>query len=164
MGIAHLVVYMTVGAYEIGQKWYNKTLTTGTADASADALTGYLAQLQHDSVLWTRWEMFSTAGVKVAEGTTNSPGTVASGTRLQLNFCAFVRLNSGGPKRPSSKYIHGISEASVETDAAGATWLLALGSLEDHVTTEGYCDSDGVDISSLTFRKWSWRRKLGTLV
>lgn len=127
-----------------------------------------LVQLERSliSTLWTytRWEAFDELNHKVAEGAfTPTPGLVP-GEPLKANFCALVRLLSTGPGRPSTKYIHGISETSVQEEAAKSEWLAELADMAQGVEDLNFTDSDGERISGLLFRKWSWRRKVGTVV
>lgn len=151
------VIYTTNGFYEPGNKYYFQTGATMGAtqyQTIADAQRGLI------STTWsfTRWEEFDTSGHKVDEGTFDPTVGLRIGQVLPPKYCAFVRLTSAGPGRPSSKYFHGIAETDVEVDVPLAAWLTELANLYAVLQALDVCDSDGASLSGMLFRQWSRRR------
>lgn len=162
MSTSHsIVLYYTDGFYEPGNRWYLSPLTginQALANDLADAGTGGICAAWS----YSRWTHLDSDGHKVDEGTLTGAGTFG-GSKLPSKYCAFVRLNSDGPGKPSSKYLHGLSETMMTDGAPAADYLTWLAFFVGVLKGNGLMDSDLFDIESATFRSFSRRRHVRRL-
>lgn len=151
-----LVLYTSDGFYEPGNKYYFVDATSIGSALAAD-LAGLGAGILGDTWSYTRWVWLDVAGHKVDEGQLTEDGTY-TGALLPPKYCAFVRMLSNGPGRPSSKYFHGLTESMFNLGFPEAAWLTALGLFQAALISNGCVDSDGNDLTGLLFRQFSRRR------
>lgn len=159
----YLNIYYSDGSYEPSNKWFLLNAVTNVVDANnlAVGIANAARTLQHTSVTYTRWEYFTTANTKHFEGSLPNTlvGTVA-GETLPFKYCVLIRLASTGAKRPSVKYFHGISEASITNGTPNGGFITDIGSAGLAWAGQDVADSDGADISGAIFRSFTRRKKV----
>lgn len=163
----YLNIYYSDGSYEPSNKWFllNAVTSPVAADALAVGIANASRSLQHTSVTYTRWEYYSAANIKTFEG--SLPGTLVGtvgGEVLPFKYCVLIRLASTGAARPSVKYFHGISEASVTNGVPTGGFITDIGSAGLAWQGSDVVDSDGAEISGALFRSFTRRKKVRRIV
>lgn len=162
--MAHLLIYHE-SALATGLEWATKYHTADTADPGARAAicAGAEAELVSDFVTFTRWESYSIAGIKVAEGVF-SPLIIGdrAGDMQPIKYAMLIRLVSTiNFKRPSSRYIHGWTEDLQTQGSLNATGAAAVAGYNTALAgTSWYVDSDGSTIAGHTFRGFTKRKRM----
>jgi hypothetical protein len=157
-----IILYHTYGGLEWGTKYYCGALLTGPeASIWATELAEAEANLFVDDVVITRYEWISTLGVIIAGGTLAEPG-IAGGDMQPIRYALFLRLVSTGPGRPSSKYIHGWPEPFQTDNGITGTFTTALAAYVTGLTSasQQLVDSDGTNVTNVTFRGFSRRKRM----
>lgn len=154
-----VVLYHSYLNVEWGTKYYFEDGNFGTPVSLATALADAEGPLLSDSVLINRYEYFSPAGVKTAEGAMANTGE-RTGEIMPINYAIFVRLASGGPKRPSTKYLHGYTEDLVTDGEPNLTLSNAISAYGADLAAADVTDSDGEFVTGAIFRGFSRRRRL----
>jgi len=157
-----MVIFVSDGFYEPGCKFYfpegtslNSTLAGNIGDVTKPLIGADWSV--------TRWESLAADGSQVSGGNIGGAGE-AGGDSVNPKYCAFVRLDSPGPGRPSSKYLHGYTEScSGPRGVATAAYLSALDDWFGVLSAAGLLDSDGVAVTGYTFRAFSRRRHVRRL-
>ena len=154
-----IVIFTRYGAYEPGNRYYIAIPPGGAAGNIAAGLADAQTELQTTSVLVNRWEHLDSFGKKIGEGALNEAGKV-SGDFSEFRYCSFLRLNSKGPLRPSSKFVHALPESALANGVPTTLWKTQVGAYESGLLAAGVADSDGSSITSVTFVRGSRRKNV----
>lgn len=154
-----IVIYTRFGAYEPGNRYYLANPPAGAAQSIAAGLAGAQARIQTTNVSIVRYEVLDATGAKIGEGSLAQAGLVL-GEFSEFAYCAYIRFNSAGPQRPSSKYVHGFPESAVANGIPTSTWLTSVAAYGSDLAGFDVTDSDGEAITSVTFRRGSRRKNV----
>lgn len=161
MGDWRLDLYHTKGQFEWATIYWLIEEPDNPA-ARAATLAAEEAELVHTTITFNRWEL-QHLGVKVDEGALSGIIGVDDGQVLPVNYCALVRQTSGGPARPSVRYIHGITEGSMLDGSPSTGFLASLVGYGAALVSNYVADSDGFAVSGVLFRRFSRRKRMRRL-
>lgn len=158
-----IILYHLFSNFEWGTRYWFADAETTPPGTLATALANAEAPLMSDVILITRFESYNTAGVKDLEGGLSVAGTNTQ-DMLPITYAIFLRFVSSGPKRPSTKYIHGWCE-NFQTDGdLNVTGSGAVNTYSAALVAANVTDSDGVPIDGVVFRRFSRRRRIRRLL
>jgi len=164
MSTPYLLIYHITGnatALEWATKYHFDDV--GNIDQTlASIVAGAESELVAAAITFNRWESYDGAGHKQNEGTLTAISGQRTGEQMPINYALLLRLASvGGSGRPSTRYIHGVSESDVQPGNPTTGWLtLLLAYTIDLNSLGGYCDSDGNSVSAHVFRRYTRRRRM----
>ena len=154
-----VVIYHIWSNLEWATKYWFAEADTTNREEQAIAVGNAEAPLISDNILINRYEAINAAGVKTSEGALSIAGENTT-DMMPINYALFIRLISSGPKRPSTKYIHGWCE-NMQTDGdANVTLSTAVTAYGAELIAIDVTDSDGVAINGVVFRRFSRRRHM----
>lgn len=152
-----IVLFTRSGAYEPGSRYYLVASPVPNQANVAAGIADAQALLIPNSITISRWELLDPTGTKIDEGVLAVSGTVAS-EYSTFKFASFIRLNSAGDKRPSTKYVHPLPETFLTNGVPTAACLNAVGTYGSDLVSYDVADSEGVPISSAQFRHGTRRK------
>lgn len=153
------VIFSYYGGLEWGNRYY-VTAVASDIPGQADTIAQAQRELQADNVQLTRWELLDSLGHKTTEGGFSDLHGVLDGDMMPIHYALLIRFNTTGPKRPSYKYVHGYTE-QLQTDGAPSSLLpTQLGLYSSGLEDADVGDSDGSVMTSITFRKFTRRKRM----
>lgn len=154
-----IVLYTRYGAYEPGSRYYLTASPVPNQSSIAENLADAQALIIPSTVTIVRWELLNTLDVKIDEGALNTAGTL-SGEFSEFKFAAFIRLNSAGEKRPSTKYVHPLPESSLVNGVPTSAWLISVANYALGLLAANVADSEGNAITGVSFRRGTRRKNV----
>lgn len=154
-----IVLYKRYGILEWANKYYVSDAAGSSYASTAVAIRDAELPLLSSAVSVDRYEHLDDDGTKLHEGLLVGVGTNL-GEILPINYAALIRLASTGPKRPSVKYLHGITESMMSNGAPGGTFLTNVASYGEALEGAGVVDSDGAAVTEAIFRRFTRRRRM----
>lgn len=161
----YLLVFHLYQNYEWSTTYFTAPRSGALLASWADDVATAESYIFGAHVKANRWEYFDgTPPVKVAEGSLNWIGSLGD-EALPIKYCALVRENSSPIiKRPSFRYIHGLTKSTVDTGQPSAAYLDRIQTYGNDLDSLGVLDSDGSSVSGATFRSFTMRHKLRRLL
>jgi len=151
-------LFKTWQGYEWANSYYKADdWTFGEVENLVDAE----APLMSGEVEYTRYEVINPGGVKIHDFAIGGTGTDLAQI-LPIKYAALIRLNSDGIKRPSTKYIHGITEAFTNNGLPDSSFLSKITTYGTALATMDVQDSDEAPVTGATFRGFTRRKRLRT--
>lgn len=154
-----IVIYTRFGAYEPGNRYYLSAPAGGAAGNIAAGLADAQSYLQTTNVTIVRWEHLASSGARITGGALNVPGKFL-GEFSEFRYCALIRFNSGGPEKPSTKFVHPLPEGALANGIPTSGWNTAVQNFEDGILPYDVADSDGVTVGSVSFLRGTRRRNV----
>lgn len=154
-----IVLYTRYGAYEPGNRYYLISPPGPNAANIAAGLADAQTELQTNTVSVVRWEHLNSQGSRINSGVLAVPGKVAT-EFSEFRYCSLLRLNSAGPEKPSTKFVHPLPETALQNGVPTATWLANVVDYENGLLAAEVCDSDGFIVESVSFIRGSRRKNV----
>lgn len=158
-----IVLYHAFNNYEWGTRYYISPPGLEPIADIAEDLAQAESPLFSDNIAITRFEHLDNDG-SIIQGGPLAIQDANTNDMMPLNYAILIRLVSGGPKRPSTKYIHGWCE-NFQTDGEANTALsTAITNYSTAIVARGVQDSDDFTVVAAQFRKFTRRRRIRRLL
>lgn len=163
--LERIIIYHLKGFNEWGTVyWVEPQGNTANALTLATDLANAEAPLYHNLVTLNRFEWIGSDGKEAGAGPLLVNGT-AGGAPLPLRWGALIEfVASGDPGRPSVKYINGLTASWVDGEDAGALFQTAISNYSLALVGKGVITSNGTRVTGAYFKRWSDRRRIGTII
>lgn len=125
----------------------------------AMAIASAQAELVHTTHQFSSYVYIDENGIAADPVTLGVPGERTSARQSFYN-CLFVLLETEGPKNPSTKYLHGITEGMTIDEGLESGTETLLGVWAAVLQANGVVDSDGFPVQGVRFGHLGRRRKL----